>query len=142
MKAKHRRMGLVVLCVASMALGATMLLSVFQNNLLFFFSPTEVLANDIPSNQRIRVGGMVAANSIKQNGLYLEFMLTDFSHAIKVTYQGFPPSLFREGQGVVAEGYLENKEVFKAEILLAKHDENYMPPEVSKALKASGHWKQ
>ncbi|MBN8530352.1 MAG: cytochrome c maturation protein CcmE [Alphaproteobacteria bacterium] len=140
MKPKSQRLILVILGVASLTASALFALSGLKENIVFFLSPTEI-AQKHPGNTRIRIGGLVKEGSIVHGeGEELRFVVTDGAHDVPVLYRGVAPSLFREGQGVVAEGALEG-ETFHAARILAKHDENYMPPEVVKALKASGQWK-
>jgi len=109
-----------------------------EDNVVYFFSPSEVYSNEnITINKKIRIGGLVKKNSIKKNGLTVTFIITDLKKEIIVNYTGLTPNLFAEEKGVVAEGILNDKKYFIAESILAKHDENYMPPEVSKALEKS-----
>lgn len=129
-----------MLAVVSVSIGALLILSSLKDNIVFFYSPSEMLAKSPPANQRLRLGGLVVEHSIKKEGMKLSFDVTDNEHTMTVKYQGAVPGLFREGQGMVAEGYLRGN-VFEAETLLAKHDENYMPPEVAESIKKSGHWK-
>lgn len=119
----------------SVTIGSLVIYALDQNMNLFY-SPTEVVQKQAPLNARIRVGGVVEKGSlVRQEGLHLEFTVTDFQEEIKVKYQGILPDLFREGQGVVALGRLTSHKVFVADQILAKHDENYMPPEVKQVLK-------
>ncbi len=143
MKPRHRRIVLIVAGVAGLAIAAGLVLSAFQQNLVFFFTPSQVVANEAPQGRTFRVGGMVESGSVKRqtDGVTVNFVVTDTAKSITVTYKGVLPDLFREGQGVVAEGSLGADGVFAAREILAKHDENYMPPEVAKALKDSGQWK-
>ena len=111
------------------------ILKSLNSNILYFKSPTDIkLGNDINYNKKIRVGGMVKNNSIKMSSNKVNFIITDFKNEINVSYSGLIPNLFSEGKGVVAEGYLKDKSFFEASKILAKHDENYMPPEVKEAL--------
>ncbi len=139
--ARKRRLWMAAFIVAGVAIAAALALTAFQKNLLFFFSPSDVMAGEAPENQSFRLGGMVTAGSLKhlEDGLTVEFVVTDFGHAITVRYSGILPDLFREGQGVVAQGQIGSDGIFAADEVLAKHDENYMPPEVADALKRSGH---
>ena len=131
----HRLILAVFFFLGSMTIiGLT--LYALKNNVNLFYTPTEVQTGLAPLNQNIRVGGMVVKNSIERgSGVYVEFKITDYAHTIKVKYEGILPDLFREEQGIVAEGLLNNKLQFIASQVLAKHDENYMPPEVKASLK-------
>ena len=122
--------------VGAVAVAAGFILSAFKNNIQLFFSPTEVAEGKVPEGAEFKVGGLVAANSVKRigDGLTVEFALTDNGETIPVRYTGILPDLFREGQGTVSVGKLDQNGVFIAEKVLAKHDENYMPPEVAAAL--------
>ena len=114
------------------------ILKSLEENVVYFFSPTEIYnKSDFSSDKRIRVGGLVKEGSINQKEQFIEFIITDLKNEIVVSYSGLAPNLFAEGKGVVAEGKLKDKKYFIADKILAKHDENYMPPEVSKALKNS-----
>ena len=142
MKRKHKRLTFVVIAMALLGAAATLALIAFRDNIVFFYSPTEVAEKKIADGRRIRIGGLVEEGSVqKQPGAIVVFRLTDLNTSIPVQYKGLLPDLFREGQGIVAEGRLENGE-FRAEEVLAKHDETYMPPEVADALKKSGNWQQ
>jgi cytochrome c-type biogenesis protein CcmE len=127
--------------VVGVAAAAALTMTAFQKNLLFFFSPSDVMAGEAPENQSFRLGGMVIAGSLKrlEDGLTVEFIVTDFEHTVPVRYTGMLPDLFREGQGVVAQGQIGSDGIFTADEVLAKHDENYMPPEVADALERAGH---
>jgi cytochrome c-type biogenesis protein CcmE len=127
---------LVGLVVAGVAVSAALALQAFRSNVLFFFSPTEVVAGTAPVERGFRLGGMVLDGSVQREpgSLTVSFVVTDFAHSIPVRYTGLLPDLFGEGQGVVARGLLNNEGAFIAEEVLAKHDENYMPPEVAEAL--------
>ena len=142
MKRKHRR--LVFLASAMLALGvaAGLVLSAFEENLVFFYSPSDLIEKDLPEGRRFRLGGLVEEGSLRRlgDGLTVEFVVTDLTATVPVSYKGPLPDLFREGQGVVTEGKLAAGGVFIADSVLAKHDENYMPPEVAEALKKSGQW--
>ena len=137
-----RKKRIVIVCsiLAGMGLAATLILTAFEKNLLYFYSPTQVIAGEAPTERAFRIGGLVLANSVKRNpdSLKVSFVLTDTVNEIKVVYEGILPDLFREGQGIVANGRLQPGNIFKADEVLAKHDENYMPPEVAQALKAAG----
>ena len=136
MKPRHRRIALIVAGVAGLALAAGLVLSAFQQNLVFFFTPSQVAANEAPQGRAFRVGGMVEVGSVKRqaDGVTVHFTVTDTARTIPVAYKGVLPDLFREGKGVVTQGRLENG-VFVASEVLAKHDENYMPPEAADAVK-------
>ena len=136
MKPRHRRIALIVAGVAGLAVAAGLVLSAFQQNLVFFFTPSQVVANEAPQGRAFRVGGMVETGSIKRqaDGVTVNFVVTDTAKSISVAYKGVLPDLFREGKGVVTQGRLENG-VFVASEVLAKHDENYMPPEAAEAMK-------
>ena len=136
MKPRHRRIALIVAGVAGLAIAAALVLSAFQQNLVFFFTPSQVAANDAPQGRAFRVGGMVEAGSVKRqpDGVTVHFTVTDTAKSIPVAYKGVLPDLFREGKGVVTQGRLENG-LFVASEVLAKHDENYMPPEAADAIK-------
>ena len=136
MKAKHQRMTLLIIGICSVAIAIGLILTSFKDNIVFFYSPSELKALEILPDREIRVGGLVKEGSYKNNKNFMEFTLTDNKHEIHVTYEGIPPNLFREGQGIVANGYISGNE-FTAKTLLAKHDENYMPKEVYDALKES-----
>ena len=143
MKRKHRRLAFVVVGMVLLGAAAALVLSAFEESLVFFYSPSDLAAKGIPDGRRFRVGGLVEEGSVKRlaDGLTVEFVVTDLVEAVPVSYRGPLPDLFREGQGVIAEGVLTAGGVFQADGVLAKHDENYMPPEVAEALKKSGQWK-
>jgi cytochrome c-type biogenesis protein CcmE len=109
------------------------ILIVLQDNILFFYTPSEIFQKDLKLNEKVRLGGLVEENSVKRNDTKINFTITDLKKNIEVTYEGILPDLFREGQGVIVKGYLQNN-IFKATEVLAKHDENYMPPEIKKKL--------
>ena len=136
MKPRHRRMALIVAGVAGLAIAAALVLSAIQQNLVFFFTPSQVAANEAPQGRAFRVGGMVESGSVKRqpDGVTVHFVVTDTAKSIPVAYKGLLPDLFREGKGVVTQGRLENG-LFVASEVLAKHDENYMPPEAADAVK-------
>jgi cytochrome c-type biogenesis protein CcmE len=134
---RKRRLMVVGLLVVGVAIAAALALSAFRENLLYFYSPTEVLAGKAPAGHKFRLGGLVVEGSVKRetDDLTVNFGLTDTASEIQVSYSGILPDLFREGQGIVAHGRLNDAGVFVADEVLAKHDENYMPPEVAAALK-------
>ncbi len=140
MKRKHKRLTFVAVALVLLAGAAALVLSAFEENIVFFMSPTDIVANKIGENQRFRLGGLVEEGSIdRSGGETVKFKVTDITNTVSVTYTGILPDLFREAQGVVAEGRLKEG-VFVADEVLAKHDETYMPPEVADALKKSGQW--
>ncbi len=143
MKRKHRRLFFVAIGMAALGAAAALVLFSFEDSLVFFFSPSEIAEKDIADGQRFRIGGLVEEGSVRRlgDGLTVEFRVTDLSATVPVTFRGVLPDLFREGQGVIAEGFLIGGGIFKAEEVLAKHDETYMPPEVAEALKKSGKWR-
>jgi cytochrome c-type biogenesis protein CcmE len=136
MKTRHKRMILIALGLGGLALAVTLVLSAFEENLVFFYSPTQVANQEVPSGKAFRIGGMVEQGSLKRagDGLTVRFNVTDTAKIIPVTYTGILPDLFKEGKGVVAQGQLGADGVFHAREVLAKHDENYMPPEAAHAL--------
>jgi len=144
MTRKRRR--LLLLSIALLLLGgaAALVLSAFNDSLVFFYSPTELAAKSVPAGRRVRIGGLVEEGSVAKDadGVTVRFRVTDLKRAIDVVYRGVLPDLFREGQGVVAEGALAEDGSFVASDVLAKHDENYMPPEVAEALKKQGVWRE
>ena len=109
------------------------ILIVLQDNILFFYTPSEILQKDLKQNEKVRLGGLVEENSVTRNDTKINFTITDLKKTMEVTYEGILPDLFREGQGVIVKGYLQNN-IFKATEVFAKHDENYMPPEIKKKL--------
>jgi cytochrome c-type biogenesis protein CcmE len=138
-KPKHRRLTFVVIGVALLGIAAALVLSALEESIVFFHSPSELTNAQALSDRRLRVGGLVEEGSVVQAGATVTFRITDLANTVPVAYTGILPDLFREGQGVVAEGRME-RGVFVADQVLAKHDENYMPPEVADALKQSGQW--
>ncbi len=121
--------------VAALGIAAALVLAAFQKNLVFFFTPSQVAANEAPQGRSFRIGGMVVPGSLKREGVNVEFTVTDTAKSMRVTYRGQLPDLFREGKGVVAQGQLGADGMFRANEVLAKHDENYMPPEAADAVK-------
>jgi len=144
MKPRHKKISFIVLAVVGLSLVTLLILNAFKDNIVYFHSPTDIKAGKAPINQTFRLGGMVKANSVKHNaqGLKVTFTVTDTIKDINVAYEGILPDLFREGQGVVVQGKLDNTGLFKAEQVLAKHDENYMPPEAKAAMDAAKTLKQ
>jgi cytochrome c-type biogenesis protein CcmE len=137
MKPRSKRALAIGLGLAALAVASALVLNAFNSNLVFFFSPTQVLANEAPRDRSFRIGGLVEQGSLQRDaqGLTLRFVVTDLAQKVPVTYTGLLPDLFKEGKGVVAQGKLGADGVFRAEQVLAKHDENYMPPEAAAALK-------
>jgi cytochrome c-type biogenesis protein CcmE len=135
MKPRHKRLAWIGGIVASVSVAAALVLNAFQSNLVFFFSPSQVVAKEAPSGRTFRLGGLVKEGSVKRNGTEVAFDVTDTAKTISVKYVGILPDLFKEGKGVVAQGQLQGDGVFVAREVLAKHDENYMPPEAVEALK-------
>ena len=144
MKRRHKRIGIIIAGLAGLSLAAFLALSAFQNNLVFFFSPTQVAAKEAPVNRTFRIGGLVEEGTLKRDGdgLTVRFTVTDTASSIPVVYKGILPDLFKEGRGCVAQGRLGNDGVFLAEEVLAKHDENYMPPEAGEAIDKAKHAKE
>ncbi|HLU77707.1 MAG TPA: cytochrome c maturation protein CcmE [Burkholderiales bacterium] len=136
MKPRHKRIALIAGGLAALGFAAALVLNAFQSNLVFFFSPSQVVAKEAPLDKTFRIGGMVEDGSLKRlpDGLSVEFKVTDTAHAIPVTYTGILPDLFKEGKGVVAQGRLGPDGMFRATEVLAKHDENYMPPDAAHAI--------
>jgi cytochrome c-type biogenesis protein CcmE len=137
MKPRHKRFAMIAVGIAALAIAATLVMNAFQKNLVFFFTPSQVAANEAPQGRSFRIGGMVVPGSVKRepDGVTVKFVVTDTAKDIPVYYRGALPDLFREGKGVVTQGRLGPDGVFQASEVLAKHDENYMPPEAAAALK-------
>jgi len=142
MTRKRRRLYLVLGGLATLSVVSALVLSAFRDNLVFFYSPSELRAQDVPEGRRVRIGGLVENGSVTHasDGKTIDFRVTDGRATVGVAYGGALPDLFREGQGVVIEGALARDGTFHAASVLAKHDERYMPPEVADALKKAGHW--
>lgn len=140
MKPRHRRLTLIALVLGGLALSVGLALTAFQDNLVFFFTPSEVVAREAPSDRPIRIGGLVKAGSVQReaDSARIYFQVTDTAEAITVRYEGILPDLFREGQGVVAQGHLGSDGQFHATQVLARHDETYMPAEAQDALDRIG----
>jgi len=134
MKPRHKRLIAIAAGLAALGVAAALVLSAFQQNLVFFFTPSQIAANEAPQGRTFRVGGMVEKGSVKREGVEVRFLVTDTAKTIPVVYSGALPDLFREGKGVVAQGQLGADGVFRAREVLAKHDENYMPPEAADAV--------
>ena len=141
MTRKQRRAVLIAVGVGILSVAVFLVVFALRDTIVFFLTPKELAEKQIPAGKRIRLGGLVAEGSLKRGtGTTVEFTITDTAKSISVRYTGILPDLFREGQGVVAEGKLDAGGRFLADTVLAKHDETYMPPEVAKALKAQGVW--
>ena len=134
MKTRHKRIALVLGGVSAVGVIAALVLNAFESNLVFFYSPTQVVAQEAPKQRIFRIGGLVEEGSVKRDGVNVNFVITDTAKGVPVRYQGILPDLFKEGKGVVAQGQLQG-DVFVAREVLAKHDENYMPPEAAEAMK-------
>ncbi|MEN9995353.1 MAG: Cytochrome c-type biosis protein CcmE [Pseudomonadota bacterium] len=134
MKPRHQRFLFITAGVVALAVAGMFVLNAFQSNLVFFFTPTQVSQGEAPKGRAFRVGGMVKDGSLKKDGENVQFVVTDFAHDVPVAYKGLLPDLFKEGKGVVAQGKLSGDNQFTASEVLAKHDENYMPPEAKHAL--------
>jgi cytochrome c-type biogenesis protein CcmE len=136
MKKRHRRIVFIVTSLAALGLATWLVLGAFRNNLVFFFSPTQVAAKEAPVGRTFRIGGLVEAGTLKRDtdGLTIRFSVTDTATTLPVVYKGILPDLFKEGRGCVAQGKVGADGVFYADQIMAKHDENYMPPEAARAL--------
>ena len=144
MKRRHKRITFILVGLAALSIAAYLVASAFRNNLVFFFSPTQVAAKEAPINRTFRVGGLVQEGTLKRenDGLTVRFTVTDTAASIPVVYKGILPDLFKEGRGCVAQGKIGPDGVFQAEQVLAKHDENYMPPEAGEAIDKAKHAKE
>ena len=144
MKRRHKRIGIIVAGLVGLGIATYLVGSAFRNNLVFFFSPTQVAAKEAPVNRTFRIGGLVEEGTLKRDndGLTVRFTVTDTAASIPVIYKGILPDLFKEGRGCVAQGRLGSDGVFQAEEVLAKHDENYMPPEAGEAIDKAKHAKE
>lgn len=140
MKRKHKRLAFVAVGLALLGGATALIMGALRENIVFFYSPSDIQAKMPASDRRIRMGGLVEKGSVQREGATIRFRVTDTANALAVTYTGILPDLFREGQGVVAEGRWQDG-TFRADSVLAKHDETYMPPEVADAIKRSGQWK-
>jgi cytochrome c-type biogenesis protein CcmE len=136
MKTRHKRISFIVAGLAGLGIAAALVLNAFQDNLVFFFSPSQVAAKEAPIGRHFRIGGLVENGSLKRDsdGLTIRFMVTDTAKSIPVVYKGILPDLFKEGRGCVAEGKVGADGVFQADTVLAKHDENYRAPEVTQSI--------
>lgn len=141
---KKKRLYTVIAGLTMLGVAAALVLTAFEDNIVFFYSPTDITEKALRPGQTVRLGGLVQADSVKKasDGVTTEFVITDTNKTISVRYAGLLPDLFREGQGVVTQGSLGPDGTFVASEVLAKHDENYMPKEVADALKKSGNWKE
>ncbi len=144
MKSRHKKLLVIVLALAGIGIAAALILNAFQSNLVFFFSPTQVANGEAPTDRAFRIGGLVEVGSVKRDaeGLTSHFVVTDTAKSMNVVYTGILPDLFKEGKGVVAEGKLGKDGLFTATQVLAKHDENYMPPEAAHALEQAAKAQQ
>jgi cytochrome c-type biogenesis protein CcmE len=136
LKPRHKRIALIVAGVALLGIAAALVLNAFRSNLVFFFTPTQVAAHEAPQGRTFRIGGLVEKGSVQRqpDGVTVRFIVTDTAQSVPVAFTGILPDLFKEGKGVVAQGKLGADGVFRASEVLAKHDENYMPPEAANAL--------
>lgn len=141
MKRRHKRIGFIVAGLSGLGIAAALVLSAFQENLVFFFSPSQVAAKEAPLGRTFRVGGLVQEGTVQResDGLTVRFVVTDTAQSIPVVYKGILPDLFKEGKGCVAQGKIGADGVFYADQVLAKHDENYMPPEAGDAIDKAKH---
>jgi cytochrome c-type biogenesis protein CcmE len=133
-KPRHKRLAAILGGLVALGAATALVLTAFQENLVFFFTPSQVAAKEAPQGRLFRIGGMVEQGSVKRDGIEVRFVVTDTAKTIPVVYRGSLPDLFREGKGVVAQGMLGPDGVFQAREVLAKHDENYMPPEAAHAV--------
>ena len=140
MTPKNVRAMMIFAGLGFLALAATLALTALEDNIVFFRAPSELAEKPVAAGVALRVGGLVSEGSVQRDGLNVRFEITDLAHQVDVRFTGMLPDLFREGQGVVAEGRFDASGIFMADTVLAKHDETYMPPEVADALKASGRW--
>jgi cytochrome c-type biogenesis protein CcmE len=139
MKPRHRRFAWILAGLIALSVATTLVLNAFRSNLVFFFTPSEVAQGKAPTGRVFRIGGLVGDGSVQREGTTVRFTVTDNVQTIAVTYTGILPDLFKEGRGVVAQGLILSDGSFQAREVLAKHDENYMPPEAAEALKRAGH---
>ncbi len=143
MKNKTKRLFLLIIAITILTIAITLMLVGLKDNIIFFYSPSQIITepNNPKFQKKFRIGGLIKKNSIKQNTNKINFIITDEINNIEISYKGILPDLFREGQGIVAIGKLNDEKIFIATKLLAKHDENYMPQEAVQALKEAGRWK-
>lgn len=144
MKRRHKRIGIILVGLAGLGIATYLVASAFRQNLVFFFSPTQVAAKEAPIDRTFRIGGLVQDGTLKRDpdGLTVRFTVTDTAASIPVVYKGILPDLFKEGRGCVAQGKIGADGVFQADQVLAKHDENYMPPEAGEAIDKAKHAKE
>ena len=135
MKPRHKRLAIIAGIVGAVGVAVGLVLNAFQSNLVFFYSPSQIVAKEAPTSRTFRLGGLVKEGSVKRDGTEVQFAVTDTAQTIPVRFTGILPDLFKEGKGVVAQGQLRDDGVFVAREVLAKHDENYMPPEAGEAVK-------
>jgi cytochrome c-type biogenesis protein CcmE len=138
MKPRHKRAAIAVGVLAAVGVGVGLVLNAFNSNLVFFYTPTQIAAKEAPQGRTFRVGGLVQAGTVVRDGVTVRFLVTDTAKTVPVRFEGVLPDLFKEGKGVVAQGQLGPDGVFAAREVLAKHDENYMPPEAADALQKAG----
>ena len=141
MRPKHRRLAFIGGGVVLLGAATALVLSAFQDNLVFFYSPSDLVEREVEPGRRFRLGGLVEEGSVERDGATVHFVVTDLAKTVPVSYTGVLPDLFREGQGVVTEGVINEQGHFTAATVLARHDENYLPKEVADALKESGQWR-
>ncbi len=141
MKPRHKRIALLVGVLAAVGVAVSLVLNAFNSNLTFFYTPTQIAAKEAPLGRTFRVGGMVEEGTVVRDGITVRFLVTDTAKTVPVRYEGVLPDLFKEGKGVVAQGQLGADGVFVAREVLAKHDENYMPPEAAEAMKRAKEMK-
>jgi cytochrome c-type biogenesis protein CcmE len=139
MKRRHKRIAFIAAGLIGLSVAAYLVASAFRQNLVFFFSPTQVAAKEAPVGRTFRIGGLVQEGTLRRDGLNVQFIVTDTAASIPVVYNGILPDLFKEGRGCVAQGKIGADGVFHADQVLAKHDENYMPPEAGQALDKAKH---
>ena len=142
MKPRHKRVAIVVGVLAAVGVAVGLILNAFNSNLVFFYTPTQVAAKEAPQGKSFRIGGMVQSGSVVRDGVTVRFLVTDTAKTMPVRFEGVLPDLFKEGKGVVAQGQLGPDGVFVAREVLAKHDENYMPPEAADAVQRAEKMKQ
>ena len=142
MKPRHKRAAIVVGVLAAVGVAVALVLNAFNSNLVFFYTPTQIEAKEAPQGRTFRVGGMVEKGSVQRDGVTVRFVVTDTAKSVAVRYDGVLPDLFKEGKGVVAQGQLGADGVFVAREVLAKHDENYMPPEAADAVQRAEKTRQ
>jgi cytochrome c-type biogenesis protein CcmE len=141
LKPRHRRAAIVLGVLVAVGAIVALVLNAFNSNLVFFYTPTQIAAKEAPQGRTFRIGGLVQAGSVARDGVTVRFVVTDTAQAVPVRYDGVLPDLFKEGKGVVAQGQLGADGVFSAREVLAKHDENYMPPEAADALQRADRMK-